>query len=96
LVAASLLLFIVVVAIIAALGPYPGIGLALPLQRLGDWGVPGATLHSLGVLVRQAKERRNILDVVGGEFLQHLLIPYVVAGEEKVEGPQACGLLCAH
>jgi hypothetical protein len=33
-------------------------------------------LRSLGTLVRQAKERRNILDVMGGELLQHLLIPY--------------------
>jgi hypothetical protein len=38
--------------------------------------VPGAALRSLGALVNQAEERRNILDVVGGELLQHLLIPY--------------------
>jgi hypothetical protein len=34
------------------------------------------TLCSLGALVRQAEERGHILDVVGGELLQHLLIPY--------------------
>jgi hypothetical protein len=33
-------------------------------------------LRSLGTLVRQVKKRRNILDVMGGELLQHLLIPY--------------------
>jgi hypothetical protein len=38
--------------------------------------VLGAALHSLGALVCQDKECRNILDVVGGELLQHLLIPY--------------------
>jgi hypothetical protein len=43
---------------------------------VGDWGVPGAAFPSLGALIRQAEERRHILDVVGGEFLQHLLIPY--------------------
>jgi hypothetical protein len=36
-------------------------------------------LCSLGALVRQAEERRNILDIVGGELLQHLLIPYSLA-----------------
>jgi hypothetical protein len=36
-------------------------------------------LCSLGALVRQVKERRNILDIVGGELLQHLLIPYSLA-----------------
>jgi hypothetical protein len=75
LVAASLLL-VVAVAVVAALGLCPDVGLALPLCRLGDWGVPGMTLHSLGTLVCHVEERRNILDVVGGELLQHLLIPY--------------------
>jgi hypothetical protein len=40
--------------------------------------VPGTTLRSLGTLVSQAEERRNILDIVG-ELLQHLLIPYSLA-----------------
>jgi hypothetical protein len=35
--------------------------------------------HSLGALVRQAEERGHILDVVGGELLQHLLILYSLA-----------------
>jgi hypothetical protein len=35
--------------------------------------------HSLGALVRQAEERGHILDVVVGELLQHLLIPYSLA-----------------
>jgi hypothetical protein len=38
--------------------------------------VPGTALRSLGALVSQAEERRNILDIMGGELLQHLLIPY--------------------
>jgi hypothetical protein len=70
---------VVVVAVAATLGPCPGIGLALPLHRLGNWGVPGAALYSLATLVHQAEERRDILDVVGGELLQHLLIPYSLA-----------------
>jgi hypothetical protein len=78
LVAVSLLL-LVVVAIDAALGLCPSIGLAPPLRHLGDWGVPGVALWSLGALVHQAEERRDILDVVGGELLQHLLIPYSLA-----------------
>jgi hypothetical protein len=32
--------------------------------------------RSLGALVSQAEEHKNILDVVSGELLQHLLIPY--------------------
>jgi hypothetical protein len=38
--------------------------------------VPGAALCSLGALVSQAEECENILDVVGGKLLQHILIPY--------------------
>jgi hypothetical protein len=57
----------------------PSAGLALPLFRLGSWGVPGAALRSLGALARQAEECRNILDVVGGELFHHLLIPYSLA-----------------
>jgi hypothetical protein len=75
LVATSLLLVVVVVAA-TALGLGPGTGLARPLCHLGGWGVPGMALRSLGALVRWAEERRNILDVVGGELLQHLLILY--------------------
>jgi hypothetical protein len=51
LVATSLLL-LVVVAAATALGLGPDAGLALPLCRLGGWGVPGAALRSLGTLVR--------------------------------------------
>jgi hypothetical protein len=81
LVAASLLLllFVVVVAIAATLGLCPDVGLALPLHCLDNWGVLGAALRSLGALIRQAEERINILDVVGGKLLQHLLIPYSLA-----------------
>jgi hypothetical protein len=69
-----LLLFVVVVA--TALGLCPGIGLALPLRHLGDYGVLGVALRNLGALVRQDEKRRNILDVMGGKLLKHLLIPY--------------------
>jgi hypothetical protein len=41
--------------------------------------VSGTALRHLGALVCQAEERRNILDVVGVKFLQHLLIPYSLA-----------------
>jgi hypothetical protein len=68
LVAASLL---VVVAVAVALDLGPSTGLALPFYCLGGWGVPDVTLCSLGALASQAEERRNILDVVGGELLQH-------------------------
>jgi hypothetical protein len=34
------------------------------------------TFRSPGALVRQAEEHGHILDVVGGELLQHLLISY--------------------
>jgi hypothetical protein len=81
LVAASLLLLLLATVAIAntwGLGPSAGRG-ALPLCRLGGWGVPGAAFRSPGALVRQAEERRHILDVVGGELLQHLLIPYPLA-----------------
>jgi hypothetical protein len=57
-VAASLLLvFVTVVAVAAALGLCPSIGLALTICHLGDWGVLGAALHHLGALVRQAEEQ---------------------------------------
>jgi hypothetical protein len=69
-------LVVVVVVIAAALGLCPSVGLALSLCPLGDWGVSGAALRILGALVHQTEERRNILDAVGGELLQHLLIPY--------------------
>jgi hypothetical protein len=76
--AASLLVVVVVVVVTVAtaLGLCPNVRLALPLCCLGDWGVPGAAFCSLGALVRQAGERKNILDVMGDELLQHLLIPY--------------------
>jgi hypothetical protein len=76
LVATSLLLLVVVVVAATALGLGPDTRLARPLCHLGGWGVPGMALRSLGALVRRAEERRNILDVEGGELLQHLLIPY--------------------
>jgi hypothetical protein len=73
----SLLLFVVgIVAIAAALGMCASIGLALLLHLLGNWGVPSMTLCSPGALVCQAEKHRDILDVMGGELLQHLLIPH--------------------
>jgi NhaP-type Na+/H+ or K+/H+ antiporter len=69
LVAAILLLFVVVIVIAAVLGLCLGVGLALSLHRLGDWGVSGAALRNLGTLVCHAEERINIMNVVGGELL---------------------------
>jgi hypothetical protein len=68
LVAANLLILLLVVAT-ATLGMGPDDGLALPLCRLGGWGLPGTALRSLGALVRQAEERGHNLDIVGGELL---------------------------
>jgi hypothetical protein len=62
-------LLLVVVAAAAALRLGSDAGLALPLCRLGGWGVPGEALRSLGTLVRHAEECGHILDVVGGELL---------------------------
>jgi hypothetical protein len=41
--------------------------------------VPGVAFRIPDALVRQAEERGHILDVVGGELLQHVLIPYPLA-----------------
>jgi hypothetical protein len=71
--------FVVVVAIATALGLCLDVGLFLPPRCLGNCGVPGVTLRNLGELVRQAEKCRNVLDVMGGELLQHLLIPYSLA-----------------
>jgi hypothetical protein len=54
-------------------------GCALPLCRLGGWGVPSTTFHNHGALVHQVEERGHILNVVCGELLQYLLIPYPLA-----------------
>jgi hypothetical protein len=53
-----------------------GVGLALLLACWGSRGVLHTALGGLGALVYQAEERRDILDVVGGMLLQHLLIPH--------------------
>jgi hypothetical protein len=41
--------------------------------------VPGMTLCRPGALVCQAEELYNILDIMRGELLQHLLIPHTLA-----------------
>jgi hypothetical protein len=80
LVTTSLLVVVISVAIATALGLALGAGRgALPFCLLGGWGVPGVAFHSPGALVHQAEERGHILDVVGGELLQHLFIPYPLA-----------------
>jgi hypothetical protein len=76
LVAASLLIIIIFVA--TALSRDTDIGLALLLHRQGGWGLPSMTLCGPGTLAHQAEERRDILDVMGGELLQHLLIPHTL------------------
>jgi hypothetical protein len=49
-----------------------------PLLPPGWLGSARRGLCSPSALVRQADERGHILDVVGGELLQHLLIPYAL------------------
>jgi hypothetical protein len=41
--------------------------------------VPSMTLYGPGTYVRQAKKLCDILDVMHGELLQHLLIPHTLA-----------------
>jgi hypothetical protein len=80
LVATNLLVVVVVAVAIATIwGLGPGARRALPLCHLGGWGVSGTAFRGPGALVRQAKERGHILDVVGGKLLHHLLIPYPLA-----------------
>jgi hypothetical protein len=40
--------------------------------------VPSTALCGLDALVRRAEERRDILDVMGDELLQHPLIPHTL------------------
>jgi hypothetical protein len=62
----------------AALSRGTGIGFALLLHGRGSRGVSSTALYSPGALVRQAEERRVILDVMGDELLQHPLIPHTL------------------
>jgi hypothetical protein len=54
----------------------PALGLLSPFAT---WVAGECQAWPSIALVYQAEERRNILDVVGGELLQHLLIPYSLA-----------------
>jgi hypothetical protein len=42
------------------------------------WGVPGMTLYDPDPLDCQTEELHDILDVMRGELLQHLVIPHTL------------------
>jgi hypothetical protein len=42
------------------------------------WGVLGTSLYGLGTFVHQTEKLYDILDVMRGELLHHLLIPHTL------------------
>jgi hypothetical protein len=72
------LLLILVVIVAATLSSSSRLGLALLACLRGRRGVPGLALCGRSALVRQAEELSNILDVVRGKVLQHLLISHTL------------------
>jgi hypothetical protein len=55
--------------------------------------MPGAAFCSLGVVVRQAEELGDILDVVRGELLQHLLVPHTLVKCNYKEASEMQGMV---
>jgi hypothetical protein len=78
-VAADLLLLVVLVFAATSLSDSARIGLAILPHLWGRWGLPGTTLCGPGTLVHQGEELCDILDVMRGEFFQHLSIPHTLA-----------------
>jgi hypothetical protein len=72
----GLLLFLVLAATSRGSSAHFGLGTLPRLWR--RWGVSGTTLYGLGTPVRQAEELCNILNVMRGELLQHLIIPHTL------------------
>jgi hypothetical protein len=75
-IAIGLLLLVVLIFAPATLGCSAFIRLATLPHLWGRWGVTGTALSGLAAFVHQAEEFSDILGVVRGELLQHLLIPY--------------------
>jgi hypothetical protein len=78
-VAADLLLLVVLVFAATSLSDSAHIGFAILPHLWGTWGLPGTTLCGPGTLVHQGEELCDILDVMRGEFFQHLPIPHTLA-----------------
>jgi hypothetical protein len=78
-IAVGLLLFLILVLAATSLGSSSRFRLGTLPRLWSRWGVLGMALYGPGALVRQAEELCDILDVMHGELLQHLLIPHTLA-----------------
>jgi hypothetical protein len=78
LVVVALVVVAVVVAIVVVAIAL-GVGLTVLSYRRGRWGVPGMALCRPSTLICQTEKLGNLLDVVRGDLLQHLLIPHTLA-----------------
>jgi hypothetical protein len=77
-IAIDLLLFLVLVLAATSLGSSTHFRLGTLPHLWNRRGVPGTALCGPNALVRQAEELCDILDVMHGELLQHLLIPHTL------------------
>jgi hypothetical protein len=74
-----LLVVVVIIAVVAAaLSCGSCIGFVILACLRGTCGVPCTTFCGPSALVRQAEELCDILDVMCGKLLQHLLIPHTL------------------
>jgi hypothetical protein len=74
-----LLVVVVIIAVVAAaLSCGSCIGFVILACLRGRCGVPCTTFCGPSALVRQAEELCDILDVMCGKLLQHLLIPHTL------------------
>jgi hypothetical protein len=74
----GLLLHVVLVLTATSLGSNAHIGLGTLPYLWSRRGVLGMALYGPGALVHQVEELCDILDVMRGELLQHLLIPHTL------------------
>jgi hypothetical protein len=70
---------VVVIVVAAALSSAIHIGLAWLPCLWGRWRMPSRTLYSPGTFVHQAEELGDILHVVRGQLLEHLLVPHTLS-----------------
>jgi hypothetical protein len=75
-IATGLLLFLVLTT--TSLGSSAHFSLGTLPRFWSKWDVPGTALCGPSTLVRQAEELCDILDVMRGKLLQHLLIPHTL------------------